>query len=101
MLYGLLLDRMQLSLKNSWMDKEGKVFIYYTIESIMQALSCGNKKAGNLLAELDDKRGIGLITRVRQGLGKPDRIYVHKCTVPKMSGRQLQRCQKTRLEMLI
>lgn len=94
LLYGLLLDRMQLSLKNSWMDKEGKVFIYYTIESIMQALSCGNKKAGNLLAELDDKRGIGLITRVRQGLGKPDRIYVHKCTVPEMSGRQLQRCQK-------
>lgn len=93
LLYGLLLDRMQLSLMNGWMDEEGKVFIYYTIDSIMQALSCGNKKAGNLLAELDDKRGIGLITRVRQGLGKPDRIYVHKCTLPEMSERQLQRCR--------
>lgn len=74
LLYGLLLDRMQLSLKNGWLDEDGKVFIYYTVDSIMQALTCGNKKAGQLLAELDDKKGIGLISRVRQGLGKPDRI---------------------------
>ena len=65
LLYGLLLDRMQLSLKNGWLDAEGKVFIYFTVENIMGALDCGNKKAGGLLAELDDKRGIGLITRVR------------------------------------
>lgn len=93
LLYGLLLDRMQLSLKNGWVDGEGKVFIYYTIENIMKSLSCGNKKAGNLLAELDDKRGIGLVTRVRQGLGKPDRIYVHKCALPEMSEGQVQMCQ--------
>lgn len=37
-----------------------------------------NKKAGNLLAELDDRKGIGLITRVHQGLTKPDKIFVHK-----------------------
>ena len=54
LLYGLLLDRMQLSLKNGWVDEEGKVFIYYTVESIMDALTCGNKKAGQLLAELDE-----------------------------------------------
>lgn len=93
LLYGLLLDRMQLSLKNGWLDAEGKVFIYFTVENIMGALDCGNKKAGGLLAELDDKRGIGLITRVRQGLGKPDRIYVHKCIVPEMSKGHVQTCQ--------
>ena len=85
LLYGILLDRMQLSMKNGWMDREdGKVFIYYPIEKIMDALTCGNKKAGHLLAELDDRRGIGLITRVHQGLGKPDKIYVHKCILPGM-----------------
>ena len=93
LLYGLLLDRMQLSLKSGWVDADGRVFIYYTVESIMAALTCGNKKAGLLLAELDDKRGIGLITRVRQGLGKPDRIYVHKCVFPEMSKRHVQTCQ--------
>ena len=93
LLYGLLLDRMQLSLKNGWLDDAGRVFIYYTVESIMEALTCGNKKAGQLLAELDVKKGIGLISRVRQGLGKPDRIYVHKCIVPEMSIVQLKKCQ--------
>lgn len=108
LLYGLLLDRMQLSLKNGWVDEEGKVFIYYTVDNIMKSLSCGNKKAGSLLAELDDKRGIGLVTRVRQGLGKPDRIYVHKCALPEMPEGQAQTCQNdmsgnvetTSLEML-
>lgn len=92
LLYGLLLDRMQLSIKNGWVDGDGKVFIYYTVENIMEALSCGNKKAGSLLAELDDRRGIGLVTRIRQGLGKPDRIYVHKCVLPEMSKGHVKRC---------
>lgn len=93
LLYGLLLDRMQLSMRNGWLDESGKVYIYFTVESVMEALACGNKKAGQLLAELDDKRGIGLITRVRQGLGKPDKIFVHKCVLPEMLKGHLQKCQ--------
>ena len=54
-------------LKNGWVDEEGKVYIYFTRQSVMEALDCGNKKAGQLFAELDDKNGIGLITRTRQG----------------------------------
>ena len=87
LLYGILMDRMQLSAKNGWIDEDGKVFIYYRRQKIMDALTCGNKKAGQLLAELDDKNGIGLITRIHQGLGKPDKIYVHKCIVPDMTVR--------------
>ena len=93
LLYGLLLDRMQLSIQNGWIDEEGRVYIYFTIESIMRALNCGNKKASALLAELDEKKGIGLITRVRQGLGKPDKILVHKCVNAEMSRLPLQTCQ--------
>ena len=93
LLYGLLIDRMQISMRNGWLDSEGRVYIYYTIEAVMEALSCGNKKAGALLAELDDKKGIGLISRVRQGLGKPDRIYVRKCITPDMSEGHFQTCQ--------
>ena len=84
---------MQISIRNGWLDQEGRVFIYYTIDAVMEALSCGNKKAGTLLAELDDRKGIGLITRIGQGLGKPDRIYVHKCVLPEMSKGHFQTCQ--------
>lgn len=79
LLYGILLDRMQLSVRNRWVDECGRIYIYFKIESVMRIIGCGNKKASQLLAELDDKKGIGLITRVRQGLGKPDKIFVHKC----------------------
>ena len=94
LLYGLMLDRMQLSLRNRWLDEEGRVYIYFTIGSVMEALNCGNKKASQLMAELDDKKGIGLITRIRQGQGKPDRIYVHKCIIPEMAVSHIQKCQK-------
>ena len=87
LLYGILMDRMQLSARNGWIDEDGKVFIYYQRQRIMDVLTCGNKKAGQLLAELDDKNGIGLITRIHQGLGKPDKIYVHKCIVPELKVR--------------
>lgn len=93
LLYGLLLDRMQLSIRNKWIDEDGRVYIYFTIGSVMEALACGNKKASQLMGELDDQKGIGLITRIRQGLGKPDKIFVHKCVVPEMSISHFQRCQ--------
>jgi hypothetical protein len=78
-LYGLMLDRMSLSLKNGWLDEDGRVFIYFSVEHIMEMIGCGNSKCTRLLQELDSQSGIGLITRVKQGLGKPDVIYVHKC----------------------
>ncbi len=76
MLYGLLLDRMALSQRNGWVDEEGRVFIIYTIDKIMEALGCGNKKAIQLLSELEKKAD--LIMRKKQGLGKPNLIYVKK-----------------------
>jgi hypothetical protein len=78
-LYGLMLDRMGLSLRNGWFDEEGRVYIYFSVEEIMAMLGCANAKCTKLLQELDSENGIGLITRVKQGLCKPDVIYVHKC----------------------
>ena len=78
LLYGMMLDRMGLSLRNGWLDRTGRVYIYYTVEEIQGDLGCGHVKAGRLLAELDTVKGIGLIERVRQGQGKPTKIYVKK-----------------------
>ena len=76
LLYGLMLDRLQLSIRNQWFDALNRVYIIYTVEDIMTDLHCGNQKACKMLAELENK--IGLIKRKRQGLGKPSLIYVLK-----------------------
>ena len=80
LLYGLMLDRMGLSARNGWYDEENRVFIYYPLDEIKEALNCGNDKAVKLLAELDSGKGIGLIQRVKQGQGKPAMIYVKRFT---------------------
>jgi hypothetical protein len=82
-LYGLLLDRMSLSAKNGWQDKENRVYIIFTIEDIMEAMGCADQKAGKLLHELESK--CRLIERKRQGLGKPNLIYVKNFVTPSES----------------
>lgn len=88
-LYGLLLDRMSLSAKNSWLDSMGRVYIIFTVEEIMESLACGNKKAVGLLWELEEKAG--LIERRRQGLGRPNLIYVKNFA--EVSEGNVQKCQ--------
>ena len=72
-LYGILLDRMSLSVKNEWFDKKGRVFIIFTIEDVKRALCCADNKATRLLRELEK---FGLIERKRRGQGKPCLVYV-------------------------
>ena len=76
LLYGLMLDRMSLSMKNGWLDDENRAYIIYTIENIREDLGCSKEKAVKVLAELDEAKGIGLVEKIRRGLGKPDIIYV-------------------------
>mgnify|MGYP003361854397 FL=1 len=75
-LYSMLLKRTGMSFKNNWIDKEGRVFIYFTVEEIMKRRNISKPTAIKTLDELDVKKGIGLIERVRLGLGKPNVIYV-------------------------
>ena len=79
-LYGLLLDRMGLSMKNGWLDEDGRVYIIFTIADIKAMLGCAEQKVNKLLRELDSAGGIGLIERRRRGLGKPNVIYVKNFT---------------------
>ena len=72
-LYGILLDRMSLSVKNGWLDKQNRVFIIFTIEDVKRALCCADNKATKLLRELEE---FALIERKRRGQGKPCLVYV-------------------------
>ena len=88
-LYGLLLDRMGLSVKNGWMDSNQRVYIYFTQEDAMALMSCGKDKATKLFRELD-KDGVGLIERKKQGQGRPTRIYVKNFILPPDPGHPQQ-----------
>ena len=75
-LYGLMLDRMSLSIKNRWLDGEDRVYIIFTVDEVAKLMNCGTQKAVKLMKELDSEKGIGLIEKKRLGLGRPNVIYV-------------------------
>lgn len=76
LLYGLMLDRMSLSMKNGWLDDENRAYIIYTVDAIMEDLGCSKPTCTKIMRELDSENGIGLIEKKRRWLGKPDIIYV-------------------------
>ena len=81
-LSGLMLDRMGLFVRSGWLDSEGRVYIYFTLDDALAMLGCGKDKAVRLFKELDVSGGIGLIERRKQGQGRPARIYVKNFTLP-------------------
>ena len=58
-LYGLMLDRMSLSVSNEWKDDQDRIFIYFTLIEIQELMNCGHNKAVRLLAELESDKGVG------------------------------------------
>ena len=73
LLYGLMLDRMSLSLKNEWFDKKQRAYIFFSQSEAMEMLNCGETKTRELFIELEK---YGLIERKKRGQGNPDLIYV-------------------------
>lgn len=88
-LYGLMLDRMSLSIKNRWLDSEDRVYIIFTVEEIAELMNCGTQKAVKLVKELDSNNGIGLIEKKRLGLGKPNVIYVKNFMIREVPDQKL------------
>ena len=97
-LYGLLLDRMVLSIKNRWFDEEDRVYIIFTVEELAELLNCGTQKVVRLLKELDVKSGIGLIEKKRLGLGKPNVIYVKNFMIQELTRAEKQDLEAETLE---
>ena len=78
LLYGLMLGRMALSMKNHWLDNENRAYIIYSISNVMDDINCSKPTCVKIMKELDS---FGLIERKRKGLGKPDIIYVKNFAV--------------------
>ena len=74
-LYALIADRMCLSLKNEWHDKEG-TYCFFPVAEAAKLLGCSEGKARRMFNQLEK---LHLIKRRRQGLGKPNRLYLVYC----------------------
>lgn len=71
--YAILRDRFELSLKNGWIDEKQNVYFVFTIAALQEILGCGNKKVIAIKRDLAD---FDLLEEVRQGLSKPNRLYL-------------------------
>ena len=80
LLYGLMMDRINLSIKNQeeWSDENGEVYCYFTVEVAMKFLGKSNRHIIKLKNELHK---FGLLLEVRQGVNKPNRVYPLKIDV--------------------
>lgn len=103
LLYSFFLDRVALSVGSGWSDKEGRIYIIFTNEEACDLLGKSKKTITKIMGELDDETGLGLIERKRQGLGKPDLIYVKNLTaleieVPKIDENPKKSCPELPLK---
>ena len=73
-LHGMVIERVSLSIKNGWLDEDGKTYIHYSVADIMADTGCGKNKILKCLKELEED--VRLIERKKQGQGRPDMIYV-------------------------
>ena len=87
-MYMLIFDRRTLSIQNEWHDKNGDVFVYFTNQQFMVLLNCNEKTVIKAKKELQD---FGLIKEERQGVNKPNRLYISGTV--KNTGQELQKIQ--------
>lgn len=73
LLYSIILDRVKLSRQHGWIDEQNRVYIVFTLEEVQRTMRCAKQKATKLMQELE---AIGLVEKKRQGLGKPNLLYV-------------------------
>ena len=93
-IYSIMMDRNELSIKNNLIDDSGKIYIFMTINDIRDKINCSRQTAHNILKELEVKN---LIYKVRQGLCKPNKIYVQKIDINR-SKNHTSKCLKNRLQ---
>ena len=78
--YAILKDRLDLSIKNNWVDNDGNIYFIYTVNELENILNCGNKKVAKIKKELENNN---LLKQKRQGLNKPNLLYLLKPVITK------------------
>lgn len=86
--YMLILDRLKISKMNTWINDENELYLIYKREELMEQLGLCEKTVVKILKELEEFK---LIYQKRQGLGKPNLIFVYK--IEKEQECQNQNCK--------
>ena len=95
-LYAFLIDRLSLSQKNNWKDSDNNIYLIFTRQEVQKKLNLSEKTVIKAFKQLSD---VKLIADKRQGLGKPNLIYVGKIKHeenPEQENLQLQNCKNYR-----
>lgn len=71
--YVLLLDRMTLSQKNSWVDAQGRAYVLYPLAGLAEDLQSSISSVTRALRELEAAR---LIERRSNGFSKPNQVFL-------------------------
>lgn len=79
----MMIDRVRLSIKNGWLNEDGKTYIHYSVADIMADTGCGKNKVLKCLKELEED--VCLIERKKQGQGRPDMIYVKNFAIEEVT----------------
>ncbi|MDR1754915.1 MAG: replication initiator protein A, partial [Eubacterium sp.] len=73
LLYSILRNRHEMSVKNDWVDENDDVYIYFKREDMQAMLGLSDKPIAKAMKDL---KAYGLLEETKQGLGKPNRIYL-------------------------
>lgn len=87
LLYAFLLDRLTLSQKHNWYDEANNIYLIFTREEVQEKLNLSDKTVTKAFKQLSNA---GLVKEKRQGLGKPNLIYVGKIKLQEPNNLQLQ-----------
>jgi len=68
-------SRVYKSIQNKWFDTDGNIYFIYTIKQLENILNCGNQKVNKIKKELEK---VNLLIKKRQGLNKPNLLYLLK-----------------------
>ena len=75
LLYGFLLDRLSLSIKNNWHDEDENVYLIFTRKEVQEKLTLCDRTVTKAFKQLSNAK---LIYEKRQGANKPNLIYISK-----------------------
>ncbi|PTE93219.1 replication protein [Staphylococcus equorum] len=74
--WSILRDRLDLSIRNNWVDKNGDIFFIYTNEKLKSILNISSpNKLSKIKKELTQA---DLFNQIRVGLNKPNKLYIKK-----------------------
>ncbi|HCY7184935.1 TPA: replication initiator protein A [Staphylococcus aureus] len=86
--YAILRDRLNLSIKNNWVDEDGNIYFVYSNEKLMEILNCKKEKLTKIKKGLEND---GLLIQKRRGLNKPNILYLMK---PIVTERDIYKIEK-------